>query len=58
MYYYIIFFFDVENVSFGGNSKGQYVYKIAVVRGKPFYGFDPMQKLYFKVFIYDPGLGK
>lgn len=49
--------FEFINLSFGGNTKGQYVYKIAVVRGKPFYGFDPMQKIYFKVFFYDPGLG-
>ena len=49
--------FDFLYVTFGGRSKGQYVHKIVVVRGKPFYGFDPLQRVFFKVFVYDPGLG-
>jgi DNA polymerase zeta len=44
------------DVSFGGSTKGQYVYKVSVVRGYAFYGFNPILRPFFKVFIYDPGL--
>jgi hypothetical protein len=42
---------------FNRPGKGQHVFKISVVRARQFYGFDPMVKIFFKVFVYDSSIG-
>ena len=34
--------------------RGQHVFKIAVVQGKPFYGFSVGEEVYFKIYLFNP----
>lgn len=38
------------------NHEVQNIFKMQIVRGKPFYGFYYGQQIFVKIFVYDPGV--
>jgi DNA polymerase zeta len=46
--------FDGERGRTRRTPQKQQVFKIVAVRGKPFYGFYPCDKIFLKVFVYNP----
>eukprot|EP00741_Cyanophora_paradoxa_P018140 tig00021038_g17514.t1 len=39
-----------------GRRSRAHIFKVALVRGKPFYGYYPSERLFVKIYLYNPGL--